>query len=107
MDSIDVDNIGNVTLKCNNDLAEEYYLIILTTLGETCTYQFGPLNADFNTPGPYFSFNKQTFEYSERAINKMIDKFINREGITQVMEIDMHDAIDRLDGVIETWQESR
>lgn len=77
MDSIDVEDIGNVCIRVSNDEAVEWYLQIHTSLGWSTVKQFGPVKIDSNVVENYFYFSRQRFEYNEKKLYKVIDEFIN------------------------------
>ena len=98
LDSIDIDDIGNVTLEALNDLGDQWYLDISTHLGYTDIVTIGPLVADSNQLGLQFSFYIQKIEYNDRKIITTIQKFINdpKKSISQLF-FTSHDQIcDRL-----------
>lgn len=98
LDSIDIEDIGNVCLNAFNDRGEEYYLVISTKLGWTEIKEFGPCIVDFNKTENYFSLLYNKLEYNDSKIAKIIEKFINNEKreITQIFFIDKKDANERL-----------
>ena len=90
LDSISIDDTGNVCLAALNDAGSCWYLQIETHLGDTIVTEYGPLSADemtFNIFG--FNYNKSKFIYNEKKLHTIIDKFLNnpRRVITQVTEI--------------------
>ena len=98
LDSIDIDDIGNVCLHALNDIGEEYFLYIVTDLGWVKAVQFGPTK-DISFP-LYSSVIYNNFEYNENKLYKLVMQFLNKSGrnITQVFEVDyqvMKDAIDK------------
>lgn len=98
MDSIDIEDIGNVCLQAINSFNEEYYLIISTKLGWTEIKEFGPCIIDFNKVENYFNLLYNKFEFNETKLIKQIDKFINNDKrkITQISFIDKYIANNRL-----------
>ena len=97
LDSIDIDDLGNVCLNALNDNGDEYYLIVTTNLGWVEVIEYGPCTVDFNTISSYFNFNFTKFEYSDSKISKIIEKFINNDkrNITQVYFSDRQFALKR------------
>ena len=89
VDTIDVIDIGNVCLNALNDYGQEWYLMINTELGWTTIKEFGPLLVDTDNIAPYFDYKMFQYEYSDKKIAKVIDKFINNQKrmITQVFEV--------------------
>lgn len=94
MDSIDIEDIGNVQLEALNDLGDQWYLDIHTSLGYTKIVTIGPLMADSNNTGFSFNFNYQYMEYNDKKLVVIIDKFINdvKKNISQLF-FTSHDAI--------------
>lgn len=82
MDSISVDDIGNVILDGYNDLGERYFLIIRTLLGVSRILEFGPIQPGAKT---FCQCTFQQMDYDEKKIDKIIDKFLNdKKMLTQV-----------------------
>lgn len=98
MDSIEVDDIGNVYLRASNDDAKEWYMSIKTSLGWTEVKQFGPLKIDQNEFDYFFNFFYQKFEFSEKKLFKLIDDFINnsKKSITIAEVISKDEFEDKL-----------
>ena len=105
MDSVDIEDIGNVCLRCSNDDALEWYLKIKTELGWCYVTQYGPLRIDSNHLDTAFYFSFQPFEYSEKKLYKTINDFLNnpKRTITVVEIIDIETFIDRLEGIENVW----
>ena len=82
---LEVDDIGQCVLQANNDLAEEYYLIIKTELGWTETIEYGPCVPDLPLLQMNYQIKYSRFEYNQGKIERAIDKFLNdpKRGITQ------------------------
>lgn len=96
LDSIDVEDIGNVCLHALNDVGDEYFLYSATHLGWTKVVQFGPTR-DGAFP-LYSSIVYNNFEYNENKLYKLIVQFLNKSGrnITQVFEVDYSDMKDAI-----------
>ena len=77
MDSIEIEDLGNVYLRASNDDADEWYMSVKTSLGWVEIKQFGPLKIDEEGFNFFFNFLYQKFEYSEKRLYKIIDEFIN------------------------------
>ena len=94
MDSIDVDDIGNVCLEALNDIGESYYLLIKTKMGDTKVVEYGP---DFDVRTS-LTYTYDSFKYSESKLIKRIESFINhpKRNITQVRETEVNDIVDNL-----------
>ena len=105
MDSVDIEDIGNVCLRCSNDDALEWYLKIKTELGWCYVTHYGPLRIDSNHLDTAFYFSFQPFEYSEKKLYKIINDFLNnpKRTITVVEIIDVEIFIDRLEGIENVW----
>ena len=99
LDTIEIDDIGNTCINTLNDYGEEWYLIINTHEGWTEIVEFGPLVVDSNNLKTYFTYDKYSYEYSDKKIGKVIDKFINnnKRDITQVFEVTKDQAKNRLE----------
>ena len=76
-DSIDIESIGNCCLQTINDEADSWVLLITTELGYTTVIQAGPINLDFDEVSQNVYILKQSFEYNEKRIYKLISEFIN------------------------------
>ena len=77
MDSIDVEDLGNVCLRASNDNADEWYMQTKTSLGWVELKQFGPLKINSDQFDYFFNFFYQKFEYSDKKLSKIISDFIN------------------------------
>lgn len=88
-DSIEINRIGQVCLKANDDSGNAIYLIIKTNLGWSSIETFGPINLDSNVIKSGFFYNYSKIEYSEYKLKKSIDKFLNNIiCVTQVEEVE-------------------
>lgn len=98
LDSIDIDNIGSVTLEALNDLGGQWYLSIQTKLGRTKIVTVGPLVADSNDIPFSFNLDYQYIEFDGNKIVKIIQKFLNdqKKNITQVFFSDIDVMCNRL-----------
>lgn len=96
MDSIDVDDIGNVNIQVNNDSGCSWLLSIATELGWTCIKQFGPVNLDDLKLGYSFYYSYYKIEYKESKLIKIIKDFVNSstKNVTQAFIIDETDFND-------------
>lgn len=93
MDSIEVDDIGNVYLQSSNDDGATWYLRIETKLGWCSSLEFGPVQIDPDSPIYSFSLQSNKFEFNEKRLYKIIDTFINqpKRNITCVNVISRED----------------
>lgn len=84
---IEVDDIGSCAIQAFNDRGEEYNLIIETNLGTCRSLVFGPVNPDFDLLPEKLSIQFERFNFSEKTISKMINKFLNDpyKNITQAL----------------------
>ena len=98
MDSIEVEDIGNVYIRASNDAADEWYMSIQTSLGWVEVKQFGPLKIDGEGLGLFFNYIYQKFEYSEKKLFKLISDFINnpKKAITVAEIISKSDFEEKL-----------
>lgn len=89
-DSVDIESIGNCYLQSVNDSADSWILSVETNLGYSTVTQAGPINLDFDTPGSSLYISKQSFDYNEKKLYKIISDFINypKRLITNVEIID-------------------
>ena len=82
MDSISIDDIGNVIIEGYNDLGDRYFLIIRTLLGVSRILEFGPLQEGARTNCICLF---QQMDYNDVKIDRLIDKFLNdKKMLTQV-----------------------
>ena len=88
---LEIENIGDCVILANNDLGEEFYLIIKTELGWTEMLEYGPIVPDLELlPFPYnISYNR--IEYNQGKIERTIDKFLNnpKRLITQARIVEL------------------
>ena len=91
---ITIDDIGNCSLKANNDLGKEWYLIISTELGWTEVFEVGPIIPDVRELPVAVNWSYKRIEYSESKVSNIIDRFLNDgyRGITQVQQISKEEA---------------
>lgn len=89
MDSIEIEDIGNVSIQVNNDSGESWLLQIVTDLGWVTVKQFGPVSVDELSLGYSFLYNYFKMEYKESKIVKVIQNFVNSstKNITQALVI--------------------
>ena len=80
---LDIDEIGECCLLGRTDLGEEYYLLVTTYMGQTEIIEYGPIIPDLDALPKSLSYNYDRFDYSEFKIEKRIDKFLNKNVITQ------------------------
>lgn len=93
IESLEISDIGNTCIIANNDLGDEWYLVIRTILGESTIFSYGPSNPDFDTLPPALSCSYYKMQYNEKKLNTLIDKFLNDtcKRITQAREVLLED----------------
>lgn len=93
-----IDNIGDCVVVCNNDLGEEFYLIIKTELGWTEVLEYGPYAPDFEQLPVNYSVKYSRFEFSQFKLERLIDKFLNdgKRAITQARVTELAEVYDNL-----------
>ena len=95
---LEVDNIGECVLRANNDVAEEFYLIIKTELGWTEVLEYGPCVPDLDMLQMNYQITYNKFEFNQGKIERIIDKFLNnpKRVITQAAVVELEDIYDFL-----------
>ena len=63
MKNIQIDDIGNVALRCSNEKGQEYYIIVQTFLGKTALMKFGPVYPDINLMCDTMELSYKKFDY--------------------------------------------
>lgn len=96
--SIDIDDIGNVTLECINDIRYQvYYLMIRTEMGKTKIIEYGPMflpELDSSVVPSSITCTYNEIDFNVNKISRIIEKFLNdpKRLVTQVREIDLEEA---------------
>ena len=105
MDSIDIDDIGNVCLRCSNDDCREWFLKIKAELGWCEIREYGPLEIDSEVVDFSFSFYYNKFEFNEKKLYKIINDFLNnpKKSITCVDIISEDEFSNRLGEIKNVW----
>lgn len=87
--SIDVVDIGNMTLRCTNDSQVEYYITTMTIMGKTSILKVGPVMPDLPMLLNDFTVTYKKVDYKEPTICKEVSKYIQdtKKEITKVEEI--------------------
>lgn len=96
--TITIENTGDCALICYSEDYMEYCIDVRSLAGQAYILKFGPIMTDIGTLGEDFVLEYKTIKYSDKAINKEIQKYINAPlaKICQV-NISTHDEIlDRL-----------
>ena len=87
---LDIEDIGQCCIQANNDEGLFYYLLIETRFGQTKILEYGPAAPDFDELPKSVVCSFSRIEYSERAIMKRIEEFLNNRfrNITQAQLVD-------------------
>lgn len=95
---LEVDNIGECVIRANNDLAEDYYLIIRTELGYTEVLEYGPCVPDLELLPASYQIHYNRFDYNSAKIERIIDKFLNdsKRMITQAEVVSLENIRENL-----------
>lgn len=98
MQNIDIEDIGNVALRCTNEKLRDYYIVVKTYLGKTAIISFGPLVGDIEALVDNMTLSFKKFDYKEYTIEREIEKFINdgRSAINKVEIINELEALAHL-----------
>lgn len=91
---IDIDDIGNCSLVAYTLDATTFAMVVSTVMGTTEIYYCGPVGAGL-VLGDYCSTTYKKFPYSESKIKNAINKFVNTEGIMQVMQVSPEEAMSK------------
>ena len=95
---LEVDDIGQCIIQANNDLAEEFYLIIKTELGWSEILEYGPCVPDLELLQYNYQIKYSRIEYNQGKLERTIDKFLNdpKRMITQAKLVALEDIHDNL-----------
>lgn len=104
MDSIEIEDLGNVCLQAFNDEAYEYWLLIKCSLGWVEIEEVGPFLSDSDILTSGFNYHYNRVPYKEEKLIKTIDKFINnpQREITQIFYSDENTFYDRIKNLHKT-----
>lgn len=93
-EAIDIVDIGNTVLRCENNKQLVYYLITKTIFGKTAILKYGPIYPDLDTLVDDFNVSFKRIDYKEATIGREIDKFINdfKKEISSIEEITEYEA---------------
>lgn len=75
--SLDVEDVGNVSIEGVNEEGYFSYIIIKTTFGKTNIFTFGPIIPDLDELVKNFSFNYSSMTYNQGKIVKLIFSWLN------------------------------
>jgi hypothetical protein len=95
MQNIDIEDIGNVALRCSNTKLRDYYIIIKTYLGKTALISYGPVVSDVNALIDNMSLTFKKFDYKELTIEREIEKFIN-DGRSMINHVEIVQELEAL-----------
>lgn len=95
MKNIQIDDIGNFALRCNNSAGKEYYIVVKTYLGKTALMKWGPVYPDITALIENMELSFKKFDFKEYTIERETEKFINdgRAGINNVELISESEAL--------------
>lgn len=95
---LDVENIGQCVIQANNDLGEEFYLIIKTVMGWSEILEYGPCLPDMELLSANYNISYSRIEYNQGKLERVIDKFLNnpKRMITQAKVVDIQDIFEFL-----------
>lgn len=104
--SIDVVDIGNMTLRCTNDHQEEYYITTTTVMGKTAILKIGPIMPDLPMLLNDFTVYYKKVDYKEPTICKEVSKYIQdtKKEITNVEEIVAEELWEIFPDIIELYK---
>lgn len=94
LDSFTVEDVGNASIQAFNDIGEEYYLVVRSSVGYCTITTFGPIEDRCPNSSQFF-YSSYTIQYNEKKLCTIIDKFINdtKKNITQLLEIELEDVV--------------
>ncbi len=94
-EEIEVEDIGNVAMRCSNSKGQEYYIVVKTYLGKTAFLKFGPIFADLGILTQNMELVFKKFDFKESTIEREIDKCLNdgRNGIVKAELINEYVAL--------------
>lgn len=106
-ETIDLVDIGNVSLKCVSGRGLDYYIRIKTVLGKVHLIKFGPVCPDLCMLLEDFSVAYKKFDFKEATICKEIDRFINdyKKEITSVEEITEYELWESFPEIKKSFEE--
>jgi hypothetical protein len=101
--TIDVDDIGNFAIEATNNLGETYYLVVLTTLGTSRIFEYGPIVLDIDLLPKSCNCSFKRTEFKDTKIKKTIENFLNNpyHKILQAKVIDYKEALNNCKSIID------
>ena len=96
MDTLSVTDIGNCCIVANNDLSDEYILVIRTQYGVSRVLEYGPYNNGMLKPHCECIFDQ--LDYNENKLCGRIGKFLNQKNrcITQAEECEYESVKEKI-----------
>lgn len=74
---LDIDDLGDLSIKATNAHGDEYYLVIQTVMGSTTLFEYGPAHPDLDTLPKSVRCSFDRIDFSEGKIIKRIERFLN------------------------------
>jgi hypothetical protein len=100
--TLDVEDTGNACLKAIDDSGCEYYLVMMTSLGQTSCLEWGPIDPQASVLPDVVNVKFQRIDYSEYGVAKIIRTFLQprksgktRVDITDVKQMTPADALEQ------------
>lgn len=99
--SLEIEDIGNVSLRCTTKSFDAYYISTQTIAGKTYVLTLGPVNPDLTPGEPLMDgigLSYTVMDFSDKALKKTLDKFVNNAkiGIDQVDEVDFTEVLEMI-----------
>lgn len=93
---LNIEDPCNTCLWATNGLFQEYILIIQTEMGKTKVLRYGPNIIDIEKPPSNVTCEYMEFDVSDYKIDSIIEKFLSKSFATQVIEIPLEDAREKI-----------
>lgn len=92
---LDVEDIGNCAIVGTNSLQYQRYILIVKTVeGDTKVVISGPHWVELELPCVDYSYTYQNFQFNQRKIETIIDKFLNGKFfIDQARVVEFDEAV--------------
>lgn len=96
---LDIEELGQVSLKAEDTTGLSYYLVIKTSLGFSSILEFGPLKEDATILPLFYDMTFKRIEFDEVKLKGVIRKFIGprkkmKTDISKVSVITTEEALD-------------
>lgn len=85
-ENIEIDDPANCCLLSEDQIKQNYLLVISTTLGITTMINYGPFIIDFDTLGDKVDYTLRRSQYDNRKICRCIENFLNYSGAVVKVE---------------------